>query len=40
MTTCGQMASCEEALFYLTQCGVTRVDGDGDGAPCNRLCNR
>jgi deoxyribonuclease I len=39
-TTCGQMESCEEAMFYLTQCGVTRLDGDGDGVPCNRLCNR
>ncbi len=39
-TTCGQMTSCEEARFYLTQCGVTRLDGDGDGVPCARLCNR
>jgi len=35
-TTCGQMASCEEARFHLTQCGVKRLDGDG--APCARLC--
>ncbi|MCB1793360.1 MAG: excalibur calcium-binding domain-containing protein [Candidatus Competibacteraceae bacterium] len=37
-STCGQMASCEEARFYLTQCGVSRLDGDG--VPCARLCNR
>ena len=28
---CKEMASCEEAKFYLTQCGLTRLDGDGDG---------
>ncbi len=37
-TTCGQMSSCEEARFYLTQCGVARLDGDGDGTPCQSLC--
>jgi hypothetical protein len=35
---CGEMTSCEEAKFYLTVCGVTRLDGDGDGVPCERLC--
>lgn len=35
---CGQMISCEEARFYLTQCGVRRLDGDGDGIPCESLC--
>lgn len=39
-TTCGQMQSCEEARFYLTTCGVKRLDGDGDGIPCANLCNR
>lgn len=39
-TRCGQMTSCEEARFYLTQCGVSRLDGDGDGMPCASLCNR
>ena len=37
-TTCGQMSSCEEATFYLMQCGVKRLDGDGDGVPCASLC--
>jgi len=37
-TSCGQMASCEEAKFYLTVCGVKRLDGDGDGVPCASLC--
>jgi endonuclease YncB( thermonuclease family) len=35
---CNQMASCEEARFYLTQCGLTRLDRDGDGVPCESLC--
>jgi hypothetical protein len=30
------MASCEEAKFYLTVCGVKRLDGDG--VPCASLC--
>jgi endonuclease YncB( thermonuclease family) len=43
-TTCGDkhyckdMTSCEEAKFYLTQCGLTHMDGDGDGVPCKKLC--
>lgn len=36
--TCKEMASCEEAKFYLNQCGVSRLDGDGDGVPCEKLC--
>ena len=35
---CKEMASCEEAKFYLNQCGLTRIDGDGDGTPCEKLC--
>ena len=36
--TCGQMASCAEARFYLNQCGLSRLDGDNDGTPCESLC--
>ncbi len=35
---CGQMASCEEARFYLSSCGVRSLDRDGDGVPCESLC--
>lgn len=35
---CREMASCEEARFYLTQCGLSRLDGDRDGVPCESLC--
>ena len=37
-TYCKEMASCGEARFFLRQCGLTRLDGDGDGVPCERLC--
>lgn len=35
---CRQMADCAEARFYLSQCGARRLDGDGDGVPCEQLC--
>ena len=37
-TTCGQMASREEAKFHRTHCGVKSLDRDGDGVPCASLC--
>ena len=36
---CKEMSSCEEAKYYLEHCGLTRLDGDGDGVPCESLCN-
>jgi hypothetical protein len=36
---CREMVSCEEARRYLAACGlITRLDGDGDGVPCEALC--
>lgn len=35
---CTEMLSCGEAQFYLQQCGLSRLDGDGDGIPCETLC--
>ena len=35
---CKEMTSCEEAYFYLTQCGLTRLDRDHDGIPCESIC--
>jgi endonuclease YncB( thermonuclease family) len=35
---CKQMTDCAEARFYLTQCGVSRLDGDHDGTPCESIC--
>lgn len=36
---CSQMMSCDEAKFYLMQCRVKTLDKDGDGLPCENLCN-
>jgi micrococcal nuclease len=36
--TCGSLSSCGEARYYLNTCGQTRLDGDGNGTPCESLC--
>ncbi len=33
---CSQMSSCAEAKFYIQNCPNTKMDGDGDGVPCER----
>lgn len=35
---CGEMSSCAEAKFYLNECGVSRLDRDHDGMPCESIC--
>lgn len=35
---CGDMDSCEEAEFYLRKCGVSSLDRDHDGIPCESIC--
>jgi endonuclease YncB( thermonuclease family) len=35
---CREMASCAEAMFYLNKCGLSRLDGDSDGVPCETIC--
>lgn len=36
---CSQMGSCEEAKFFIRSCPNTKMDGDGDGVPCEQqLC--
>jgi len=37
-TYCREMVSCEEARFFLKTCGLDRLDGDGDGIPCEAMC--
>jgi hypothetical protein len=38
---CSQMTSCEEATYFLQHCPDTKMDGDGDGVPCERQwCGR
>lgn len=36
--SCREMRSCAEARFQLEHCGRSRLDGDGDGVPCESLC--
>jgi cold shock CspA family protein len=31
---CPEMTSCDEARFYQRNCPGTKMDGDGDGIPC------
>ena len=37
--TCGQMASCAEARHAFEVCGDRARDRDGDGVPCEGLCD-
>lgn len=37
---CKDMKSCEQAKFYLNQCGISRLDRDGDGIPCENICGK
>lgn len=36
---CSQMTSCEEVKAYVARCGMSKLDRDGDGAPCEGLCS-
>jgi len=33
---CSQMTSCGEAKFFLKNCPTVKMDGDGDGIPCEQ----
>lgn len=33
---CSQMRSCAEATYFLQHCPTVKMDGDGDGVPCER----
>jgi cold shock CspA family protein len=33
-TYCSQMNSCAEAKYFIRNCPDTKMDGDGDGVPC------
>ena len=38
---CSQMTSCEEAKYFLARCPGVKMDGDGDGIPCEeQWCRR
>jgi hypothetical protein len=36
---CKDMSICDEAKAYLIQCGYKNLDRDGDGVPCEALCD-
>jgi hypothetical protein len=37
---CSQMTSCAEAKYFIRHCPDTKMDGDGDGVPCEQQwCN-
>ena len=31
---CSQMKNCAEATYFIRNCPETKMDGDGDGIPC------
>ena len=33
---CSQMRSCEEATWFLQHCPGVKMDGEGDGVPCEK----
>ncbi|MFZ2268004.1 MAG: cold shock domain-containing protein [Azonexus sp.] len=33
-TSCSEMTSCAEATFFIRNCPNTKMDGNGDGVPC------
>jgi excalibur calcium-binding domain-containing protein len=33
---CSQMTSCEEAEYFLENCPNVKMDGGGDGVPCEK----
>ena len=33
---CSQMHSCEEATWFLQHCPGVKMDGEGDGVPCEK----
>ena len=37
---CSQMSSYEEAKYFIENCPDTKMDGDGDGIPCERQFSR
>lgn len=40
-THCSQMTSCAEATFFLRNCPNVKMDGDGDGVPCeSQFCGK
>lgn len=39
-TYCKEMSSCAEARHYMNDCGMDKLDRDGDGIPCENVCGK
>lgn len=37
---CKDMDNCADARYHLEQCGMSRLDRDGDGVPCESICGK
>ncbi len=37
--TCSAMSDCAEAVYKLTVCGHSQLDGNDDGVPCQAICS-
>lgn len=37
---CKEMKSCKEAMFFLNECKLSKLDKDKDGIPCEKLCGK
>ncbi|MFA6450996.1 MAG: thermonuclease family protein [bacterium] len=38
-TKCSEMNTCVEAKFFLNVCGQKKLDRDGNGVPCESICD-
>lgn len=36
---CNQISSCDEAYYIHYECACNNLDGDGNGIPCENICN-
>jgi len=37
---CKEMHTCAEAYFHMSNCGLSRLDRDRDGIPCEKTCGK
>jgi len=37
---CKQMRNCREACYYFLKCGLSKLDRDKDGIPCENVCSQ
>lgn len=35
---CSEISSCAEAKYKLKKCGMTKLNRDKDGVPCENVC--